>query len=231
MATIAPPARTAPAVTWGIADGIATVVLDLKSQPVNVSSRAVKDEFLACFAALAGDPSVKAVAFFSGKAENFIAGADIEEFLTLSSAAEAERLSADGQDMLDRLARFPKPIGVGIHGGCLGGGFEFALACHSRLATDHPKTQIGLPEVDLGLPPAAGGCQRLPRLVGARGALDMILAGKSERAAKAFRLGMVDELVPPPILAEITIAAARRMAGGWGPKRRRPGGFVGFLLR
>src|SRR6266568_817740 len=93
MATIAPPpaARTAPALTWDVADGIATVVLDLKSQPVNVISRAVKDEFIACFAALADDPSVKAVAFFSGKTDNFIAGADIEEFVTLSSAAEADR--------------------------------------------------------------------------------------------------------------------------------------------
>jgi len=232
MATIAPSpaARTAPALTWDVADGIATVVLDLKSQPVNVISRAVKDEFIACFAALGDDPSVKAVAFFSGKTDNFIAGADIEEFVTLSSAAEAERLSADGQDMLDRVARFPKPVAVGIHGSCLGGGFEFALASHYRVATDHPKTQIGLPEVQLGILPAAGGCQRLPRLVGARAALDMILAGKSERAARAFRLGMVDELVPPAILADITLAAAKRMAGGWRPKRKRPGGFVGFLL-
>ncbi len=230
MATTTAPSLSAPAVTWDVNDGIATVALDLKGQPVNVISRAVKDEFLACFAALADDARVRAVAFFSGKPDNFIAGADIEEFVTLGSAAEAERLSADGQEMLERVARFPKPIAVGIHGACLGGGFEFALACHYRVATDHPKTQIGLPEVQLGILPAAGGCQRLPRLVGARAALDMILAGKSERAAKAFRLGMVDELVPPPILAEITIAAARRMAGGWRPKRKRPGGFVGFLL-
>ena len=223
------PAITAPAVTWEVTDGIATVVLDLKGQPVNVISRAVKDEFIACFAALADDARVRAVAFFSGKADNFIAGADIEEFVTLTSAAEAERLSADGQEMLDRVARFPKPIAVGIHGACLGGGFEFALACHYRVATDHPKTQIGLPEVQLGILPAAGGCQRLPRLVGVRAALDMILAGKSERAAKAFRLGMVDELVPPAILAEITLGAARRMAGGWRPKRKR-GGIMGFLL-
>ena len=231
MATIAPPAsRSAPAVTWDISDGIAVVVMDVKGQPVNVISRSVKDEFLACFAALADDARVRAVAFLSGKPENFIAGADIEEFVTLSSAAEAERLAAEGQEMLDRVARFPKPIAVGIHGACLGGGFEFALACHYRVATDHPKTQIGLPEVQLGILPAAGGCQRLPRLVGARAALDMILAGKAERAAKAFRLGMVDELVAPPILAEITMAAARRMAEGWRPKRKRPGGFVGFLL-
>ena len=230
MATLAPPRSATPAVTWDIDDGIATVVLDLKGQPVNVISRAVKDEFLACFAALADDSRVRAVAFFSGKPDNFIAGADIEEFVKLGSAAEAERLSADGQEMLDRIARFPKPIAVGIHGACLGGGFEFALACHYRVATDHPKTSIGLPEVQLGILPGAGGCQRLPRLIGARAALDIILAGKTERASKAFRLGMVDELVPPPILAEITLAAARRMAGGWRPKRKRPGGFLGFLL-
>src|SRR2546430_15083253 len=90
----------------------------------------------------------------------------------LSSAAEAERLSADGQDMLDRIARFPKPIAVGIHGACLGGGFEFALACHYRVATDHPKTQIGLPEVQLGILPGAGGGPRPPRALGARAALD-----------------------------------------------------------
>jgi 3-hydroxyacyl-CoA dehydrogenase/enoyl-CoA hydratase/3-hydroxybutyryl-CoA epimerase len=219
-----------PALTWEIQDGIAVVVLDCKDHPVNTISRAVKDEFRACFEALANDASVQAVAFFSGKPENFIAGADIEEFVRLTSAAEAERLSADGQEMLDRVARFPKPVAAGIHGACLGGGFEFALACHYRVATDHPKTQIGLPEIQLGILPGAGGCQRLPRLVGARAALDMILAGKSERAAKAFRLGMVDELVPPPILRAVTLAAARRMAGGWRPKRRRPGGFAGWLL-
>ena len=230
MATLAPPARSAPAVTWDVSDGIAVVVLDLKGHPVNVISRAVKDEFIACFAALADDPSVKGVAFLSGKQDNFIAGADIEEFVRLSSAAEAERLAADGQELLDRVARFPKPVVAGIHGGCLGGGLEFALACHYRVATDHPKTQIGLPEVQLGILPAAGGCQRLPRLIGARAALDMILAGKLERAPKAFRLGIVDELVAPPILHEITFRAAQKLAGGWRPKRKRPGGFLGFLL-
>jgi 3-hydroxyacyl-CoA dehydrogenase/enoyl-CoA hydratase/3-hydroxybutyryl-CoA epimerase len=219
-----------PALTWEVQDGIAVVVLDCKDKPVNTLSRAVKDEFRASFEALANDASVQAVACFSGKADNFIAGADIEEFVRLTSAAEAERLSADGQEMLEQVARFPKPVAVGIHGACLGGGFEFALACHYRVATDHPRTQIGLPEIQLGILPGAGGCQRLPRLVGARAALDMILAGKTERAAKAFRLGMVDELVPPPILRAVTIAAARRLAGRWRPKRRRPGGFIGWLL-
>lgn len=220
----------ARALSWSIQDGIAVVVLDLKGQPVNVISRAVKDEFLACFAALESEPQVRAIAFLSGKADNFIAGADIEEFVQLRSAAEAERLAAEGQELLERIARYPKPVAVGIHGSCLGGGFEFALSCHYRVASDHEKTQIGLPEVQLGILPAAGGCQRLPRLVGARAALDMILAGKSERAPKAFRLGMVDELVPQSILTDITIGAARRLAGGWRPKRQRRGGLMGLLL-
>ncbi|MGH7531175.1 MAG: 3-hydroxyacyl-CoA dehydrogenase NAD-binding domain-containing protein [Gemmatimonadales bacterium] len=223
-------ATAAPAVTWEVRDGIAVVVLDSKGQPVNVISRTVKDEFLACFAALEADSAVRAVAFFSGKPDTFIAGADIEEFVKLTTAAEAERLAADGQEMLERVARFPKPIAVGIQGACLGGGFEFALACHYRVASEHPRTQIGLPEVQLGILPAAGGCQRLPRLIGARAALDMILAGKTERAAKAFRGRMVDELVPPPILADVTIAAARRMADGWRPRRKRRGGIAGWLL-
>ncbi len=221
------PAR---ALTWALHDGIAVVTLDLPGEPVNKISRAVKDEFNATFATLERDPAVRAVAFFSGKPDNFIAGADIEEFVRLTSAPEAERLVADGQEMLDRVARCTKPVAVGIHGACLGGGFEFALACHYRVATDHPKTQLGLPEVQLGILPAAGGCQRLPRLVGARAALDMILAGKVERAQRAFRAGMVDELVPPPILKDVTLAAATRMAGGWRPRRRRPGGLMGWLL-
>ena len=219
------------ALTWELADdGVAVVTFDLKNEPVNKISAAVKQDLLATFEALQQDAAVRAVAFFSGKPDNFIAGADIEEFVRLTTAAEAERLSAEGQDMLGRVARFPKPIAVGIHGACLGGGLEFALACGYRVASDHPRTQLGLPEVQLGILPGAGGCQRLPRLIGARAALDIILAGKVENARKAFRLGIVDELVHPAILKDVTIAAAQRMAGGWCPRRKRPGGFRGWLL-
>ncbi len=220
----------AGSLTWEVADGIAVVTIDLPDEPVNKITQAVKEEFIATFETLGRDPEVNAVAFFSGKRDAFIAGADIEEFVAITTAAEAERLSAGGQAMLERVARFAKPVAVGIHGACLGGGLEFALACHYRVATDHPKTQLGLPEVQLGILPGAGGCQRLPRLIGTRAALDMILAGKTERAAKAFRLGIVDELVPPPILRDITVGAARRMAGGWRPRRRRSGGVLGWLL-
>jgi len=117
-----------------------------------------------------------------------------------------------------------------INGACLGGGLEVALACHYRIATDHPKTVLGLPEVQLGLIPGAGGCQRLPRLIGASAALDMILSGKTERASKALRLGLVDEVVPPTILRQVAAAAADRLAREGLPKRQQKGGLSGMML-
>jgi 3-hydroxyacyl-CoA dehydrogenase/enoyl-CoA hydratase/3-hydroxybutyryl-CoA epimerase len=218
------------AIRWEVEDGVAIVTLDVPGKPVNTISAAVKAEFRSTFDGLARDASIKAVAFFSGKADNFIAGADIEEFVKLGNAAEAERLSAEGQELINRIADFGKPVVAGIHGACVGGGLELALACTYRVASDHPKTQLGLPEIQLGILPGAGGCQRLPRLIGASAALDIILAGKVEPARKALRLGIVDELVPQAILRDITLQAARRLAGGWRPRRKRPGGLRGFLL-
>src|SRR2546428_9973768 len=122
-----------PALTWEPADGVAIVTFDLKDSPVNKFSRAVKDEFIATFAALEQDRAVRAIAVFSGKPVNFIAGADIEEFVTIGSATEAERLAAEGQEMMDRVARFPKPAAGGIHGAWLGGGTGVGLALHYRV--------------------------------------------------------------------------------------------------
>src|SRR5437867_4110916 len=220
----------AGSLTWEVADGIAVVTFDLPGEPVNKITQAVKEEFIATFEPLGRDPEVKAVAFFSGKRDAFIAGADIEEFVAITTAAEAERLSGGGQAMLGRVARFAKPVAVGIHGACLGGGLEFALACHYRVATDHPKTVLGLPEVQLGLLPGAGGCNRLPRLIGARAALDLILAGKSERAAKALELGLVDELGPFSILQDVAAKAAERLARGDTVRRGVRDGLQGVLL-
>jgi len=221
---------SAPALRWELVDGIAVVTFDLPGEPVNKITRAVTEEVNVTFDLLARDPAVKALVFFSGKRDVFIAGADIEEFVTLTTAAEAEHLSLGGQAMLDRIARMSKPVVAAIHGACLGGGLEFALACHYRVATIHPKTQLGLPEAQLGLLPGMGGCQRLPRLIGARAALDIILPGRVERADKAFRLGIVDELVPPAILRDVALAAARKMTGGWRPHRSARGGAMGWLL-
>ena len=223
-------AADGPALTWEISDGIAVVTFDTPGAPVNLISAAVKQEVTRAFEVLKADQRVKAVAFVSGKRDNFIAGADIEEFVKLSTAAQAEQMSAEGQAMLGRIADFPKPVVAGINGACVGGGLEFALCCTYRVATDQPKTSLGLPEVQLGILPGAGGCQRLPRLIGARAALDIILAGKTVPARKALQLGIVDEVVPPSILRRVTLDAAKRLAAGWRPRRRRPGGVPGFLL-
>jgi len=211
-------------------NGIAVVTFDLPGEPVNKLTSAARVELEMLLSRLRDDPPTRAVVLISGKPDNFIAGADIEEFTALTSQDAAERLSFEGQETVSRVETFHKPVVAAIHGACLGGGLELALACHYRIATDHLKTQLGLPEVQLGLIPGAGGCQRLPRLIGARAALDMILAGKSERASKALRLGLVDEVVPQSILRQVAVTAADRLAREGLPKRGRIGGLGGFVL-
>src|SRR3954464_3618745 len=211
-------------------NGIAVITFDLPGEPVNKLTAAVRVEIEALLIRLRDDSSTRAVVLISGKPDSFIAGADIQEFTALTSQDAAERLSFEGQETVSRIETSHKPIVAAIHGACLGGGLEFALACHYRIATDHPKTQLGLPEVQLGLIPGAGGCQRLPRLIGVRAALDMILTGKSERAGKALRLGMVDELVPPSILRRVAVSAAERLASEGLPERTHKGGAPGLLL-
>jgi len=211
-------------------NGIALVTLDLPGEPVNKFNARVAGEWEDLLEALRGDCTVRAVVIISGKPDTFIAGADIEEFTRLGSPADAEALSGRGQELMQRVEQFPKPVVAAIHGACLGGGYELALACHWRVATDSPKTQIGLPEVQLGVLPALGGSVRLPRLIGARAALDIILAGKSERPQKALRLGMVDEVVPKSILRQVALGAADRLAREGIPKRGGPAGAVAALL-
>ncbi len=208
-----------------IADGIATLLLDEPGESVNVVEPGAMREFERLLDGFGRDPSVKAVVLASGKKDGFVAGAKIELMQKVQSAAEAERMSREAQAAFDRLERFPKPVVAAIHGACLGGGLEWALACHYRIATDDPKTQLGQPEVQLGLIPGAGGTQRLPRLVGIQTALDIILAGKSVKARKALKLGLVDEAVPPALLLGIARARAAALAAGKlrREKRRKKG--------
>jgi 3-hydroxyacyl-CoA dehydrogenase / enoyl-CoA hydratase / 3-hydroxybutyryl-CoA epimerase len=218
------------ALTTVVEEGIAIVTFDVPGEPVNTLSDAVKVEFEALLIHLRDDDLIRAAVLISGKPDSFIAGADIEEFTALTTQGAAERLSFEGQEMVSRIETLAKPVVAAIHGACLGGGLELALACHYRIATDHPKTQLGLPEVQLGLIPGAGGCQRLPRLIGARAALDMILTGKSERGAKALKLGLVDELVPLSILRATAVAAAGRLVREGARRRAAHGGIQGLLL-
>ena len=142
----------------------------------------------------------------------------------MTSPADAEALSRGGQALLARLESLRVPVVAAIHGACLGGGLETALACRYRIASDHPKTVLALPEVQLGLLPGAGGTQRLPRLIGLQRALDMILTGRNVRAKKAYQMGLVDELVHPAILREVALDRVRRLADGSLEVRHSPKG-------
>ena len=216
------------AFSFSIDGGVAVVRFDLPGESVNKLTPDAITEFEdLVLGRLASDTSVQAVVLMSGKPDGFIAGADIDQFIKIQSAEDGERMAQAGHDLVDRVERYPKPIVAAVHGACLGAGLELSLACSWIVATDHPKTVLGLPEVQIGIIPAAGGCQRLPRRIGLRAALDIILVGKSERASKAFRLGLVDELVHPAILTEVAVQAAKRLAQR-GVPRRRPGG--GLLL-
>ena len=213
-----------PALTLQHLDGIAVVTIDLPGEPVNKVTAGVRAEFAAMFAQLEGDSAVKGVVLVSGKSDTWLAGADIDEFLTVQSAADAEALSRGGQALLARLESLSIPVVAAIHGACLGGGLETALACRYRIASDHPKTVLALPEVQLGLIPGAGGTQRLPQLIGLQRALDMILTSRNVRARKAYQMGLVDELVHPAILREVALDRARKLADGTLEVRRSPKG-------
>jgi 3-hydroxyacyl-CoA dehydrogenase/enoyl-CoA hydratase/3-hydroxybutyryl-CoA epimerase len=218
------------ALTTEVEDGVAVIKIDLPNEPVNKFNRAVKDEFVALFDRLERDLNIHAAVLLSGKRDSWIAGADIDEFLELKTAADAERMSHDGQLLLDSVERLRTPLVCAIHGACLGGAVELALAAAYRIATDHPKTILALPEVQLGLIPGAGGTQRLPRLIGVRAALDMILTGKNVRAKKAFQIGLVDELVHPAILRDLAVKRAREISEGRKKHQRHRGGVTGMLL-
>jgi len=222
--------RWKPALSVEVVDGIAVITFDLPNESVNKLSRAVKDEFVALLNRMEQDNSVHGAVLISGKPDVWIAGADIEEFLQLKTATDAERLSRDGQMLLDSIERLRIPVVAAIHGACLGGGLETALACRYRIATDHPKTILGLPEVQLGLIPGAGGTQRLPRKIGLTNALDLILTGKHVRPKKALQLGLIDELVHPSILRSISIQRAREVAEGRRKSERHGGGLKGAIL-
>ncbi|MEO8335022.1 MAG: fatty acid oxidation complex subunit alpha FadJ [bacterium] len=203
-----------PALTIQHVDGVAVVTIDLPGEPVNKVTAGLRAEFSEIFATIVADTTVRAIVLISGKGDTWLAGADIDEFLTLETAADAEALSRSGQALLASLESLELPVVAAIHGACLGGGLECALACRYRIATDHPKTVLALPEVQLGLVPGAGGTQRLPRLIGLQRALDLILTGRNVRAKKAYQIGLVDELVHPAILREIAIDRARKLADG-----------------
>jgi len=200
--------------SYAVEDGVAVITFDLEGESVNTIAPDISAEFEAMMTRAASDSGAKAVVFTSGKKDSFVAGAKVDFLQTLKSPAEATALSRQAQVSFDRLDAFEKPVVAAVHGACLGGGLEWALACDYRVVTDSPRTSLGLPEVQLGLLPGAGGTQRLPRLIGAQAALDLILTGKTLKPRKALKLGVVDEVVPTPILREVARRRALELAEG-----------------
>jgi 3-hydroxyacyl-CoA dehydrogenase / enoyl-CoA hydratase / 3-hydroxybutyryl-CoA epimerase len=189
-------------------DQIGIITMDIANESMNVLKAAFADEISNLLAEIKANSQIKGLVFISGKADSFIAGADISMLDGCKTAEEAEAISLMGQQMFDQLEQLSIPLVAAIHGPCLGGGLELAMACHARVATADSKTVLGLPEVQLGLLPGSGGTQRLPRLVGLQKALDMMLTGKQLRAKQAKKAGLVDEVVPVSILLQAAVQLA-----------------------
>lgn len=205
-----------------IQDGIADVVFDLPDEPVNKFTSGVIREFIEMLDRFDADDTITAAVLRSAKPDVWIAGADIDTFLTFRHAHDAEAESRRGQAVFDRVEFGRVPIVCAIHGACLGGGLELSLACAHRIVTDYPGTVLALPETQLGLIPGIGGTQRLPKLVGLQAALDMILSARNVRAKRALQIGLADEMVHPAILRDIAMARAREFASGERPRRSKP---------
>ena len=181
------------------ADAIAWLTFDKAGASTNTLSRAVLAELDAILDELQADPP-QGLVIRSGKPSGFIAGADVDEFGKVRDAAAARALVERGSQTFDRLAHAGYPTLALVRGFCLGGGLELALACRYRVVVDEPSTRLGLPEVMLGIVPAWGGIRRLPKLVGAPAALDLLLTGRTIDARRAKRIGLADECVPPRIM-------------------------------
>jgi 3-hydroxyacyl-CoA dehydrogenase / enoyl-CoA hydratase / 3-hydroxybutyryl-CoA epimerase len=169
--------------------------LDKPATSTNVLSRDVLQELGVLLEPLEQSPP-RALVIRSGKPGGFIAGADIKEFTGLQNAEQGFEVTRAGQLVLDRLAALPCVSVAAIHGFALGGGLELALACRYRVAVDDERLALGLPEVQLGIHPGFGGTVRSVRLLGVRPAMDLMLTGRSVRAQRALRSGLVDRLVP-----------------------------------
>ncbi|HET7402122.1 MAG TPA: 3-hydroxyacyl-CoA dehydrogenase NAD-binding domain-containing protein [Usitatibacter sp.] len=177
------------------ADGLAWLAFDREGESTNTFSSEALRELRQRVEQLRLDPP-RGLAILSAKENGFAAGADIGEFTRLRDADEAWAFIGLGNEVFDAIAALPFPTVALVHGFCMGGGTELALACRHRVADDGPKTRIGLPEVMLGIVPGWGGAKRLPRLIGAAPALDLMLTGRSVDARRARKLGLVDAVTP-----------------------------------
>ncbi len=197
--------------------GIGWITIDVPGSSQNTLKGEFVDEINSLFDEIEANSAIRSLVLISGKGNNFIAGADIAQLESINTAEAATELALKGHQVFARLEALQMPVIAAIHGTCLGGGLELALACSQRICTDDRATRLGLPEVQLGLLPGGGGTQRLPRLVGIATALDMMLTGRQLVAKQARRIGLVDEVVPRANLRK----AAEKMATKLVNRKRR----------
>ena len=183
-------------------DGVVFAIIDNPGDRVNTLSETVLSEIESVLDEVGTDHLAKALVFISAKKDSFIAGADIKTFDKVSEPGQAMEMLTRIHALFDRISNLQYPSIAAINGACLGGGLELALACHFRIATDSEKTVLGLPEVKLGIVPAAGGTVRLTRTAGIRKALPLMLTGKTLSAGEAAALGIVDIVVYPENLLD-----------------------------
>jgi 3-hydroxyacyl-CoA dehydrogenase/enoyl-CoA hydratase/3-hydroxybutyryl-CoA epimerase len=208
------------------ADGIASISWNMTNYPMNVMNAASIAAFAETIERAINDASVKGAIITSAK-RDFIAGADLKIILKLKNADAVADFVGTLQKVMRRIETSGKPFVAAINGTALGGGYETCLACHHRIAADDPKTLIGLPEVSIGLFPAGGGTQRLPRLIGVRAALPFLLEGKKVDPRRALENGLVDQVVP----ANELLAQAKTWLLTEGPSNTvRPWDRKGFKL-
>ncbi len=215
------------------AAGIAHLVMDHPARKVNVLDAEALADLDQAVTELSGIGGLLGVVLRSGKSGSFIAGADIAAIGALTDRDQVLTLIRRAHAAFNRLAALPCPTVAAIDGICLGGGTELALACDSRIASEEPHTQIGLPEVLLGIFPGFGGSQRLPRLIGLAAALDLILTGRALDARRAEKAGLIARAVPAAWLIErahelIETLAAR--PAGQRPDVHRPRGFGAWFV-
>lgn len=200
---------------------VMAVTIDCPDSKVNKVSSALLEEISGLLDEIEKDAGLKGVVIVSGKDDNFVVGADVDELNAMTTPAEVVTYISKAHDVLRRVESLPVPVVCAIHGNCLGGGLELALVADYRMASDSTKTVMGLPEVQLGLIPAAGGTQRLPRLIGLINALPLMLTGANVRPKKALKLGIIDEIVIPHGMKNMAVAKALQLSNGVGRKPRK----------
>jgi enoyl-CoA hydratase len=195
-------------ILFGVSDdGMALIVIN-RPEKLNALDAETMGELDEALGRMESDPDLRGLILTGAGEKAFIAGADVQE-LARATPMEAQQISLRGQRIVQRLETLPKPSVAAINGFALGGGLELALCCTLRVASENAR--LGQPEVKLGILPGYGGTQRLPRLVGRGRALEMLLTGEPIDAAEAYRIGLVNHVVPQAELLEFSRALLRKI--------------------